>query len=120
MEALILIGIIAATVLRIVFALLTTQLLQIVGLILIGGILLLWVAWKMWRDLHHSGESGGSPEVEGDEHSGIRPAKSFAAAAKSFAEVSAYRVATTRAIGTVQTAHGLYPVPAPATNAPTR
>ena len=37
--------------LRIVFALLTTQLLQIVGLLLAGGILLLWVCWKMWREL---------------------------------------------------------------------
>ncbi|MES2903176.1 MAG: TerC family protein, partial [Pseudomonadota bacterium] len=49
--------------------------------ILIGGLLLLWVAWKMWRELKHTGESTGSPEIEGDEHSGIRPAKSFAAAA---------------------------------------
>jgi predicted tellurium resistance membrane protein TerC len=48
----ILIGIIAALVLRIVFALLVTQLLQIVGLILAGGLLLLWVAWRMWRELH--------------------------------------------------------------------
>jgi YjbE family integral membrane protein len=47
----ILIGIIAATVLRIVFAALTTQLLQIVGLLLAGGLLLLWVCWKMWREL---------------------------------------------------------------------
>src|SRR5829696_2197998 len=47
----ILIGIIAATVLRIVFASLTTQLLEIVGLLLAGGILLLWVCWKMWREL---------------------------------------------------------------------
>ena len=47
----ILIGIIAATVLRIVFAGLTTQLLAIVGLLLAGGILLLWVGWKMWREL---------------------------------------------------------------------
>ena len=75
------IGVIAALVLRIAFALVVTQLLQIIGLIFVGGLLLLWVAWKMWRDLHHAGESGGSPEVEGDEHSGIRPAKSFAAAA---------------------------------------
>jgi YjbE family integral membrane protein len=45
------IGIFAATVLRIIFALLTTQLLQIVGLLLIGGLLLLWVCWKMWREL---------------------------------------------------------------------
>src|SRR5215217_5214093 len=47
----ILIGIIAATVLRIIFAGLTTQLLQIVGLLLAGGLLLLWVCWKMWREL---------------------------------------------------------------------
>ena len=78
----ILIGIIAALVLRIIFALLVTQLLQIVGLILAGGVLLLWVAWKMWREIRHgSGESGGSPEIEGDEDSGLRPAKSFASAA---------------------------------------
>src|SRR3569623_60314 len=53
----ILIGIGAATLLRMVFAGLTTQLLQIVGLLLAGGILLLWVCWKMWRELrapHHS------------------------------------------------------------------
>jgi len=49
----ILIGIIAATVMRIAFAALTTQLLQIVGLLLAGGILLLWVCWKMWRELRH-------------------------------------------------------------------
>lgn len=78
----ILIGVLAALVLRIAFALLVTQLLQIVGLILVGGLLLLWVAWRMWRELRHTGgESGGSPEIVGDEHSGLRPARSFAAAA---------------------------------------
>ena len=77
----ILIGIIAALVLRIAFALVVTQLMQIVGLTFAGGLLLLWVAWKMWRELKHSGQSGGSPEVEGDEDSGLKPAKSFAAAA---------------------------------------
>lgn len=78
----ILIGVLAALVLRIAFALIVTQLLQIVGLILVGGLLLLWVAWKMWRELRHDvGESAGSPEIEGDEHSGLKPAKSFAGAA---------------------------------------
>ena len=77
----IVLGVIAALVLRIAFALIVTQLLQIIGLILVGGILLLWVAWKMWRELHHNGDNAGSPEIAGDEHSGIRPAKSFAAAA---------------------------------------
>ncbi|MEP9395744.1 TerC family protein [Mesorhizobium sp. KR2-14] len=47
----ILIGVLAATALRIVFAALTIQLLEILGLLLMGGILLLWVCWKMWREL---------------------------------------------------------------------
>jgi len=47
----ILIGLIAAVVLRIGFALITVQLLAIVGLLLAGGFLLLWVCWKMWREL---------------------------------------------------------------------
>jgi YjbE family integral membrane protein len=76
----ILIGIIAALVLRIIFALAVSWLLGIIGLIFAGGILLLWVAWKMYRELHPAG-SGNSPEIHGDEHSGVRPAKSFAAAA---------------------------------------
>jgi YjbE family integral membrane protein len=77
----ILIGVAAALVLRIAFALVVSQLLQIVGLVLAGGLLLLWVAWRMFRELRHGGESKGSPEVEGDEHSGLKPAKSFASAA---------------------------------------
>jgi YjbE family integral membrane protein len=47
----ILIGIAAATILRICFALVTTQLLLIIGLTLAGGLLLLWVCWKFWREL---------------------------------------------------------------------
>jgi YjbE family integral membrane protein len=77
----ILIGIIAALVLRIGFALIVTQLLQIIGLILAGGLLLLWVAWKMYRELSPARESPGCEEIAGDEHSGLRPARSFAAAA---------------------------------------
>jgi YjbE family integral membrane protein len=50
----ILIGILAATALRIAFASVTVQLLQIIGLLLAGGILLLWVCWKMWRELQSS------------------------------------------------------------------
>jgi YjbE family integral membrane protein len=49
----ILIGIIAATILRILFALVTTQLLLIIGLTLAGGLLLLWVCWKFWREIVH-------------------------------------------------------------------
>jgi YjbE family integral membrane protein len=47
----VLFGIAVATVLRLLFALVATQLLQIVGLVLAGGILLLWVSWKMLREL---------------------------------------------------------------------
>src|SRR3712207_9485659 len=50
--------------LRIVFAALTTQLLQIVGLLLAGGILLLWVCWKMWRELR---AGHAELELEGEE-----------------------------------------------------
>lgn len=84
------IGVIAALVLRIGFALIVTQLLAVVGLILAGGLLLLWVAWRMWRDLHHEGESFGSDEILGDEHAGLRSAKSFAGAvwAVAIADVS--------------------------------
>src|SRR5258708_33562303 len=52
----ILIGIVAATILRIVFASVAVQLLQIIGLLLAGGILLLWVCWKMWRELRTSSD----------------------------------------------------------------
>jgi YjbE family integral membrane protein len=50
----IMIGIVAATILRILFAGVATQILQVVGLLLAGGILLLWVCWKMWRELRVS------------------------------------------------------------------
>jgi YjbE family integral membrane protein len=77
----ILIGVMAALVLRIAFALVVSQLLQIVGLVLAGGILLLWVAWRMFREIRHKDESAGSDEIRGDEHSSVAPAKSFASAA---------------------------------------
>jgi YjbE family integral membrane protein len=53
----ILIGIGAATLLRILFAVVATQIMQIVGLLLAGGILLLWVCWKMWRELRESAKA---------------------------------------------------------------
>ncbi|SOB80441.1 integral membrane protein, YjbE family [Sphingomonas guangdongensis] len=71
----ILIGIIAALVLRIIFALLVTQLMQIVGLIFAGGLLLLWVSWKMWRELRQP------PGHHDEEAANLKPAKSFAGAA---------------------------------------
>ncbi|WP_439374837.1 TerC family protein [Bradyrhizobium sp. PMVTL-01] len=54
----IIVGIAAATGLRIVFAGIATQLLQVIGLLLAGGVLLLWVCWKMWRELREQSHSG--------------------------------------------------------------
>jgi YjbE family integral membrane protein len=81
----ILIGVAAALVLRVAFALAVTQLLRITGLVLAGGLLLLWVAWRMYREIRHKDESEGSQEIAGDEHSGLKPAKSFAGAAMGVA-----------------------------------
>ncbi|MGB8816385.1 MAG: TerC family protein [Rhizobiaceae bacterium] len=86
----ILIGIIAATVLRIGFAAITTQLLAIVGLLLAGGILLLWVCWKMWRELRqgHDADEQAAQEALADldinadgSVAGGQPRKTFAQAA---------------------------------------
>ena len=51
----IVLGLAGAVVMLISFALITTQLLKVVGLLVAGGILLLWVCWKMWRDLREQG-----------------------------------------------------------------
>ena len=66
------IGIAAATLMRIGFAAVTVQLLQIVGLLLAGGLVLLWVAWKLWREIrvrrvsHHAPDSAaGTPGLDG-------------------------------------------------------
>lgn len=61
----ILVGILAATVLRIAFASAATQLMAITGLLLAGGILLLWVCWKMWRELRegHAADSNNAEEA---------------------------------------------------------
>lgn len=84
----ILIGVLAATVLRIVFALATTRLMTITGLTLAGGVLLLWVCWKMWRELRsgHSADAGAEVITGTDlNHDGGiakgAPRKSFAQAA---------------------------------------
>src|SRR5215211_4417060 len=55
----IVIGIAAAAGLRIVFAIFTTQILGIIGLMFAGGLLLLWVSWKLWRELRSGGHSEG-------------------------------------------------------------
>ena len=58
-------GIVAATVLRIIFALMTTTLLKIPGLLLFGGVLLLWVSWKMWRELMNPSHASSGVEASG-------------------------------------------------------
>ena len=55
-------GIGAAILLRIFFALITTQLLAIIGLTLAGGVLLLWVCWKMFRELRSHGRDEVAPD----------------------------------------------------------
>ncbi|MBP2305636.1 YjbE family putative metal transport protein [Azospirillum melinis] len=74
----ILIGILAATVLRIAFAAVTTQLLQIIGLLLAGGVLLLWVCWKMWRELRQSQDEDEAVEaLENDDAAASGPRKTL-------------------------------------------
>jgi YjbE family integral membrane protein len=75
----ILVGILAATALRIAFAFVAIELLAIVGLLFAGGILLLWVCWKMWRELRGPGGSEAEAALTGGEcHV---PQKTFAQAA---------------------------------------
>jgi YjbE family integral membrane protein len=78
----ILLGLAAAVVLRIGFALVTTQLLGIVGLLFAGGVLLLWVCWKMWRDLREQDaigeaalEAATGVDVDSEPGHGAIPAK---------------------------------------------
>jgi len=64
-------GVVLAVILRIAFAVATVQLLKIPGLLIVGGVLLLWVAWKLYTDLrkHHDPQnaSAASP-ANGDGH----------------------------------------------------
>ncbi len=74
----ILVGILAATVLRIALASVTVQLLDIIGLLLAGGILLLWVCWKMWREIR----ANSAEDVDGALANGAQaPRKTFLQAA---------------------------------------
>jgi YjbE family integral membrane protein len=62
----------AAAVMLICFALITTQLLKIVGLSVAGGLLLLWVCWKMWRELREQGrEASAEGEAALEEATGV-------------------------------------------------
>ncbi len=76
----ILFGIIAATVLRLIFAVVTTYLLGIKGLQLAGGLLLGWVCWKMYSELRHSADAAGDGASDGTA-SRNTPEKTFVQAA---------------------------------------
>jgi YjbE family integral membrane protein len=75
-------GLVAAVVIRIGFALITTQLLGVIGLLFAGGLLLLWVCWKMWRELRDQArhdEANAQAVLDSDPTTEptVRPAKSF-------------------------------------------
>lgn len=73
----IMIGILAATLMRVAFALVATQLLAIIGLTLAGGLLLLWVAWKMWRELRAPKHDPAAPENAGAQPVRKKPAEAI-------------------------------------------
>jgi YjbE family integral membrane protein len=78
----IVVGIVAATALRIAFAGVATQLLQVIGLLLAGGVLLLWVCWKMWRELREqAAQSSGLAFSHGGGTTTSAPRKTFGQAA---------------------------------------
>ena len=74
-------GVVMAMVCLIGFALIATQLLHVVGLLFTGGLLLLWVAWKLYREIHPAAapvsvDDPATPAIEG-----VKPTKTFAQAA---------------------------------------
>lgn len=73
----ILVGIGAAAVLRIIFAFFATKLLTIIGLTLAGGILLLWVCWKLWREIRSDHEAEAEAAAEALENAGQTGGKTF-------------------------------------------
>ncbi|WFU44422.1 TerC family protein [Bradyrhizobium sp. CB82] len=86
----IIVGIAAATVLRIIFAGVATQLLQLLGLLLAGGVLLLWVCWKMWRELREQAASRGELAFG---HSGTGSSAGTLAPRKTFRQAALQIVA---------------------------
>lgn len=76
----ILFGIVVATATRLLFAMVAFYLLKIVGLVLLGGLLLLWVTWRLWRDLRLAARTRATPHEGGGDASGAPPAKTFQSA----------------------------------------
>jgi len=83
----IMIGIGAALVLRILFALIVTWLMGIVGLIFAGGLLLLWVSWKFWREIRSGGHAADG--AADSQQSGLAPPRRLARAARAVAVAGA-------------------------------
>ncbi len=71
------IGIILAAVLRIAFSFGAVELLQVIGLMLAGGLLLLWVGWKLWREIWDSNAENDMEELS---NTGGSTPKTFGAA----------------------------------------
>jgi YjbE family integral membrane protein len=64
-------GLVAAVLLRVVLAVIAVKLLAIIGLTLAGGILLLWVCWRMWRDISGAKSHGA---IKLDKNAGLKHA----------------------------------------------
>jgi len=64
-------GLVAAVGLRLVLSVIAVKLLAVIGLTLAGGILLLWVCWRMWRDIRGAKHHG---EIKLDKDSGLKNA----------------------------------------------
>ncbi|MYZ48926.1 TerC family protein [Propylenella binzhouense] len=87
-------GILGAVVLRLLMAAVAVEMLHVVGLIFAGGLLLLWVTWKFYRELRqqraeHAGVEAIENDLDAEEASAV-PKKTFAAAMRQiiFADVS--------------------------------
>jgi YjbE family integral membrane protein len=65
-------GLAAAVVLRVMLAAIAIKLLAIVGLTLAGGVLLLWVCWRMWRDIRCA--KSGHEDIKLDENASLKNA----------------------------------------------
>lgn len=91
----IILGIVAATVMRILFAVVTIQLMKVVGLILAGGLLLLWVSWKLWREIEDRRKEAAAARavaeaamIDGEEGEPAAPPEAEAAPRKSLRQAT--------------------------------
>jgi len=76
-----LLGVGIALIFLIGFSLIAVELLHVTGLVLAGGLLLLWVAFNMWREIREARHGHAAIESEADEGAPVKPAKTFLQAA---------------------------------------